>query len=43
MVVYRALYDEYGLWVRPLSMFIEEVLVDGVMIPRFRQITNTVA
>lgn len=25
LVVYRALYGEYGLWVRPLSMFIEEV------------------
>ncbi len=28
MVVYRALYGECGLWVRPLSMF-DEVINDG--------------
>ena len=26
LVVYRALYGEYGLWVRPLSMFKETVV-----------------
>lgn len=35
MVVYRALYSEGGLWVRPLKMFTEEVLIDGEKIPRF--------
>ncbi|BBI59517.1 hypothetical protein HSBAA_08230 [Vreelandella sulfidaeris] len=25
LVVYRALYGEYGLWVRPLAMFTETV------------------
>ena len=25
MVVYRTLYGEFGLWVRPLSMFLETV------------------
>lgn len=35
-VVYRALYGEYGLWVRPLSMFVESVTVDGETVPRFR-------
>ena len=25
MVVYRKLYDDCGLWVRPLDMFLEEV------------------
>lgn len=35
LVVYRALYGEYGLWVRPLSMFTETVERDGVTVPRF--------
>ena len=29
MVVYRALYGEYGLWVRPASMWNETVERDG--------------
>lgn len=41
LVVYKALYhsDEFGsnaLWVRPLSMFIEEVEVDNKKVPRFK-------
>jgi cyclomaltodextrinase len=36
LVVYRALYGEYGLWVRPLAMFTETVERDGVTVPRFR-------
>lgn len=35
LVVYQALYGEYGLWVRPASMFCENVQVDGKMVPRF--------
>ena len=35
LVVYQALYGEYGLWVRPLNMFAETVLVDGEQIARF--------
>ena len=35
LVVYRALYGEHGLWVRPLAMFTEMVEVDGVVVPRF--------
>ena len=35
VVVYQALYGEYGWWVRPLSMFLESVSVDGVVQPRF--------
>jgi hypothetical protein len=35
MVVYRPLYGERALWVRPLAMFTEEVEVNGVMVPRF--------
>ena len=35
MVVYRALYGEGGLWVRPASMWNESVTRDGVTQPRF--------
>ena len=35
MVVYRALYGEQGLWVRPLSMWSETVDRDGYHGPRF--------
>ena len=35
MVVYRALYGEGGLWVRPLSMWMETVERDGYSGPRF--------
>ena len=36
MTLYRALYGERGLWVRPAAMFSETVLIDGVMQPRFK-------
>ena len=35
-VVYRALYGDGGLWVRPTEMFLETVLVDGHPRPRFQ-------
>lgn len=35
VVVYRCLYDDYSLWVRPLSMFCESVTIDGKTQPRF--------
>ena len=38
MVVYRALYGERGLWVRPLSMWTEIVERDGYHGPRFHYI-----
>jgi hypothetical protein len=38
MVVYRALYGEYGYWVRPLTMFCETVTVEGQTMPRFQYI-----
>ncbi|MGP5514928.1 DUF1653 domain-containing protein [Psychrobacter alimentarius] len=38
LVVYRCLYGEYDVWVRPLSMFTETVIVDGQEIPRFELI-----
>jgi len=36
LVVYQPQYGEKGLWVRPLNMFVEDVVVDGVSVPRFK-------
>ena len=36
MVVYRALYGEQGLWVRPAAMWTEQVERDGYCGPRFQ-------
>ena len=41
LVVYRALYGEGGLWVRPLTMFVEEVSWEGKRQPRFALETRT--
>lgn len=35
LVVYRALYGDKGLWVRPKKMFLEYVTVDGLSVARF--------
>lgn len=35
MVVYRALYGDYGVWVRPKTMFLESVEFNGRTQPRF--------
>jgi hypothetical protein len=35
LVLYRALYGEGGLWVRPHAMFFEQVEIDGRLQPRF--------
>lgn len=40
MVVYRALYGEGGLWVRPASMWNEIVTRDGKSFPRFERISE---
>lgn len=37
MTLYRALYGEHGLWVRPAAMFTEEVTIEGVRQPRFKK------
>lgn len=40
MVVYRALYGEKGLWVRPLAMFMETVVHEGMEQPRFVKVDS---
>jgi hypothetical protein len=36
MVLYRPLYNESGMWVRPLTMFLEVGEFDGKVQPRFQ-------
>ena len=38
MVVYRALYGDNGLWVRPMSMWTEQIDRNGYHGPRFQYI-----
>ena len=38
MVIYRALYGQHGLWVRPATMWIEHVDKDDYHGPRFARI-----
>jgi hypothetical protein len=35
LVVYRTLYGDYSMWVRPLEMFEESIQVDGQEVARF--------
>jgi hypothetical protein len=39
MVLYRALYGDAGLWVRPFAMFVESVEHNGERRPRFARVT----
>lgn len=41
LVVYRPLYNDTGLWVRPLAMFLETVVVNGTAGPRFAYLGPT--
>ncbi|PBJ84296.1 hypothetical protein CMZ84_07675 [Lysobacteraceae bacterium NML93-0399] len=43
VVVYRPLYGEGALWVRPYAMFVETVIVDGVAVPRFAAVSADAA
>lgn len=40
-VVYKALYGDQGIWIRPLAMFDETIERDGVMVKRFQLIENS--
>ena len=37
LVVYRALYGDGGIWVRPIAMWTEEVEYEGKIQPRFQR------
>ena len=43
MTLYRALYGQRGLWVRPAAMFEEQVVIDGVLRPRFEKCAEDAA
>ena len=38
LVLYRPLYNDSGLWVRPLAMFVEDIDIDHQRKPRFAQV-----
>ncbi len=40
MVIYKALYGEYKIWVRTLKMFTETVEHDGKVVARFEYISK---
>lgn len=42
LVVYRPLYGESELWVRPLRMFLEYVQIDGAKVPRFELVDSEI-
>ena len=40
LVVYQALYGEGGVWVRPVTMFVEKILLEGSPQPRFKLVQS---
>lgn len=40
LVVYKALYGENDLWVRPKKMFLEMVEVESKEVPRFKYLES---
>lgn len=40
LVLYETLYENPGgkMWVRPSEMFLEDVLIDGRIVPRFEYV-----
>ena len=42
LVVYQALYGDMGLWVRPIAMFLEQVLINGELQPRFKEVKSNI-
>jgi len=42
-VVYRALYGDYAIWVRPRDMFLSNVQLNGHDVPRFEYVGRQTA
>ena len=40
MVLYKALYGDFGLWVRPLAMFAETIEREGEVFERFQRLAD---
>lgn len=40
LVVYRALYEPYTIWVRPYDMFFDILTIDGKEVPRFEKLKD---
>ena len=40
MVIYKALYGDFGIWVRPLKMFLEDIEVNSKIQKRFEFVEN---
>jgi hypothetical protein len=40
MVLYRALYGDENLWVRPYTMFFKNVEINNKQVPRFKYIED---
>lgn len=40
LVLYKQLYGDFALWVRPLKMFNEEINLDGKWVKRFELISD---
>ncbi|NDY95901.1 DUF1653 domain-containing protein [Wenzhouxiangella limi] len=40
MVVYRPLYGDRALWVRPLELFTDHKQIEGQPVPRFKRIED---
>jgi hypothetical protein len=44
LVLYEALYENSNgrLWVRPKAMFLEDVIIDGKIVPRFALVSEEI-
>ena len=41
LVLYRPMYGDESLWVRPFAMFFEKVTINDALIPRFKYIGDS--